>query len=163
MKREISRPNAYYFICSTGYGSKGERLVAGIVPISSDGNYVLLISATRKVNAWVLPKGVWELDEATEQDAAKREAWEEAGIIVQISRDLGNIEEKRTTEQLTDEAPRAAYRFFEATVDRLETEWPEMKKRNRKWMSYKDAKAALNERPELLDALERCSINKHFA
>ena len=78
----------FVLIPSSGYGSQGERLVAGVVPLSADKYYVLLIQSTRR-GGWVLPKGGWENDEATAQDAAKREAWEEAGVICTVSRDLG--------------------------------------------------------------------------
>ncbi|KAH9874919.1 hypothetical protein J1614_004407 [Plenodomus biglobosus] len=139
------------------YGSQGERLVAGVVPLSADKYYVLLIQSTRR-GGWVLPKGGWELDEATAQDAAKREAWEEAGIVCKINYDLGLITEKRKPDQLTTQAPKASYHFFEATVEKQETQWPEMHKRERRWFTYKDARQALAVRPELLDALDRCTM-----
>ena len=133
--------------------------MAGIVPLSTDKNHVLLISSTRR-NAWVLPKGGWETDEATEAVAATREAWEEAGITLKNLKDLGHIEEKRTADQLTADAPTAAYRFFEATVDETKAQWPEMKKRERRWMTYKQAREELKKRPELVEALDRCGMNK---
>lgn len=144
---------------NTGYGDRGERLVAGIVPLSTDKRSVLLISSTNR-KAWVLPKGGWELDEERVQDAACREAWEEAGITVKISTDLGRVDDNRSDAQLTSYAPRAAYHFFEATVERLEEDWPEKAKRNRQWMSYAQAAKELQSRPELLDALNRSSIAK---
>ena len=130
------------------------------MPLSTDKNYVLLISSTRR-SAWVLPKGGWETDEPTQAEAAKREAWEEAGIVVKNMRDLGDITEKRSPEQMTAEAPKAAYRFFEAIVDKTEAQWPEMKKRERKWMTYRQAAEALKTRPELSEALSRCGMNKN--
>ncbi|KAF2199598.1 hypothetical protein GQ43DRAFT_464689 [Delitschia confertaspora ATCC 74209] len=155
--------NAALVLCShsfpPGYGAQGERLVAGIVPLSADKYYVLLIQSTRR-GGWVLPKGGWETDEATAQDAAKREAWEEAGIICRISYDLGVISEQRKPEQLTNKAPKAAYHFFEGVVEKEEAEWPEKHKRNRQWMTYTQAKQALAERPELLDALNRSTMHR---
>lgn len=144
---------------SPGYGSEGERLVAGLVPLSADKFYVLLVQSTRR-GGWVLPKGGWETDEATAQDAAVREGWEEAGVVVKINYDLGTIPEKRKSDQITSEAPKASYHFFEATVERQETQWPEMNKRSRKWMTFKQAEAALVDRPELLEALRRCTMNR---
>ncbi|KAF2016874.1 hypothetical protein BU24DRAFT_139964 [Aaosphaeria arxii CBS 175.79] len=141
------------------YGAQGERLVAGIVPLSSDKYYVLLIQSTRK-GGWVLPKGGWETDEATAQDAAKREAWEEAGIICTVKYDLGLIPEKRSANQLTSTAPKASYQFFEAVVEKQEAKWPEMHKRGRQWFTYTQAKEALKDRPELLDALDRCTMHR---
>ncbi|KAF1345373.1 nudix/MutT family protein [Delphinella strobiligena] len=141
------------------YGSQGERLVAGVVPLSSDRKSVLMIQSVRR-NAWVLPKGGWETDEPTAEHAACREAWEEAGVVCKIKSDLGHIPERRRPEQLTETAPKAAYHFFEAAVEKEEAEWPEKHKRNRKWMGYKEAIVLLKDRPELSEALNRSSIDK---
>ncbi|KAI9712758.1 MAG: hypothetical protein M1820_001380 [Bogoriella megaspora] len=138
------------------YGANGERLVAGIVPLTADKNYVLLIGSTRR-GGWVLPKGGWELDEASPQEAATREAWEEGGIVCKVNYDLGMVEEKRKPQQMSAEAPRASYHFFEATIERLEAQWPEMQ-RARQYMSFAQASAALADRPELLDALQRSTM-----
>lgn len=141
----------------TGYGSSGERLVAGVVPLSSDHKRVLLIQSTRRTG-WVLPKGGWETDEATAAEAACREAWEEAGVVCKIVKDLGQIPDRRAPNELTPHAPRAIFQFFEVSVTKEEAKWPESHKRNRKWMSYSEASEALASRPELLDALNRSSI-----
>lgn len=142
------------------YGSLGERLVAGIVPLSNDRKSVLLIQSMRR-GGWVLPKGGWEVDETVEE-AACREAWEEAGAVCRIHADLGKIPEKRKPEQLTTQAPKAAYQFFEATVDEVKEEWPEKHKRKRRWMGYKEAIVLLKDRPELSEALNRSSIDKQL-
>ncbi|MCJ1259810.1 hypothetical protein MMC24_007649 [Lignoscripta atroalba] len=139
------------------YGEQGERLVAGVVPLSTDKTRVLLIQSTRR-GGWVLPKGGWETDEGTQQEAAKREAWEEAGIVCTVQRDLGKISEMRPTSQLSAAAPKASYQFYEVSVEKEETQWPEMHKRGRQWMPYSQASAALATRPELLEALNRSSI-----
>ncbi|KAL8874521.1 MAG: hypothetical protein Q9174_000159 [Haloplaca sp. 1 TL-2023] len=141
------------------YGAQGERLVAGVVPLSNDKTKVLLIQSTRR-GGWVLPKGGWETDEGTAQEAACREAWEEAGIVCTVTRDLGTIEEMRPLSQLTPKAPKAGYQFYEVGVDREASEWPEKDKRGRQWMSYQQARQALLARPELLEALNRSSISK---
>ncbi|KAF7947288.1 uncharacterized protein EAE97_004537 [Botrytis byssoidea] len=140
------------------YGPEGERLVAGVVPLNAAKTHVLLIQSTRR-NAWVLPKGGWETDEECIQ-AAQREAWEEAGIVCTVDYDLGQITETRTAKQISKNAPKALYQFFQVTVTSEETEWPERHKRNRKWATYSEAKHDLQERPELLQALERCTIQR---
>lgn len=118
---------------------------------------VLLIQSTRR-GGWVLPKGGWETDEATAEDAACREAWEEAGIECKIQKDLGKILDKRQAGQLTAKAPKTSFQFYEVSVEKELVKWPEQHKRGRKWMSYSEAKEALTPRPELLDALNRSSI-----
>ena len=143
----------------SGYGEQGERLVAGVVALSSDKTKVLLIQSTRR-GGWVLPKGGWETDEGTQQEAAKREAWEEAGIICSIQRDLGKIPDVRPASQLSTSAPKAIYQFYEVSVDKEESQWPEMHKRGRSWMGFQEAKQALAARPELTEALNRSSIKR---
>ncbi|KAF2724043.1 hypothetical protein K431DRAFT_164401 [Polychaeton citri CBS 116435] len=144
------------------YGPSGERLVAGVVPLSPDKTQVLLIQSTRRT-AWVLPKGGWETDEATQADAACREAWEEAGIHCKVERDLGEIEEKRSESQIKKhgtEAPKASYRFYEVQVEKVADSWPEAHKRTRQWVVYSRARDMLKDRPELLEALERSGIKR---
>jgi diphosphoinositol-polyphosphate diphosphatase len=109
---------------------------------------------------WVLPKGGWELDEKTAEQAACREAWEEAGVVCVVSRDLGLIPDMRPSDLLTAQAPKASYQFFEVAVEREETEWPEKYKRKRQWVSYTQAATALANRPELLEALNRSSLKR---
>ena len=134
-------------------------MVAGIVPLTSAKDQVLLIQSTRR-GGWVLPKGGWETDEDTVEEAAKREAWEEAGVIVSITKDLGYIYDHRQPSEITAHAPKAKYQFFEAIVDEEKAEWPEKSKRGRKWMTYVEAKESLKNRPELTEALERSTLKK---
>ncbi len=142
---------------SIGYGSQGERLVAGVVPLSNDKKRVLLIQSTRR-HDWVLPKGGWEMDEGSAEEAACREAWEEAGVKCKIQKDMGKIPDRRGPSEVTPKAPKAMFQFFEVSVIKEEAKWPEMEKRGRKWMSYSEAKVALAARPELMEALNRSSI-----
>lgn len=140
--------------CS-GYGPSGERLVAGVVALSDDKYYVLLVQSTRS-GSWVLPKGGWETDEATAAEAAVREAWEEAGIVCRIVYDLGKVPELKPGSREV----KAEYNFFEAAVEKQEAQWPEMHKRQRMWMTYAQAEAALADRPELLAALKACTMRR---
>jgi diphosphoinositol-polyphosphate diphosphatase len=139
-----------------GYGSKGERLVAGVVPLTPDKSKVLLIqSSSRK--GWVLPKGGWEKDEKTASAAAAREAWEEAGIIVRVDKDLGTILDTRQTSAA---APKACYQFFEVCVTEMRNDWPERAKRERKWFTFNEAIAHLHQRAELTEALKRSGLKR---
>ncbi|KAK4162235.1 NUDIX hydrolase domain-like protein [Cladorrhinum sp. PSN259] len=135
------------------YNAKGERLVAGVVPLTADKHYVMLIQSTRR-KGWVLPKGGWESDEECDE-AAAREAWEEAGIVVTIDYDLGEIKETNPRKKHKE---RSLYRFYEATVTSEELEWPEKEKRERKWFTFSEAKEILKDRPELQTALERSTM-----
>ncbi|PHH62756.1 hypothetical protein CDD81_6744 [Ophiocordyceps australis] len=137
------------------YDAKGERLVAGVVPLSPDQNYVLLIQSTRR-KGWVLPKGGWETDESC-QEAATREAWEEAGITIRVDFDLGTIDEKRPPKSSKE---RARYSFYQATVLTEVDDWPEKHKRERQWFTYSQAFDALASRPELQEALQRSTMKQ---
>lgn len=132
-----------------------------MVALSPDRTLVLLIQSSAR-KGWVLPKGGWETDERTCEEAACREAWEEAGIECKVEKDLGTIVEQRTEEQIkkNPHAPRAAYRFYEVKVSEIKDNWPEKHKRSRAWVSYKQAKEALKGRPELEEALERSNIKR---
>ncbi|KAK3344101.1 NUDIX hydrolase domain-like protein [Lasiosphaeria hispida] len=141
------------------YSSAGERLVAGIVPLSEDKTLVLLIQSTRR-KGWVLPKGGWEKDEEC-TEAAAREAWEEAGISVHIDFDLGEIEDSRPPKPSSKEPKeRSLYRFYEATVLSQEEDWPEREKRERGWFSFATAYDHLKNRPELQEALRRSAMKR---
>lgn len=142
-----------------GYNSKGERLVAGVVPLTASKDFVLLIQSTRR-KGWVLPKGGWELDEEC-TEAAAREAWEEAGITVQIDYDLNDIQETRPPKKHhSKEKERSLYRFYEATVLTEHDNWPEKEKRERKWFTFAEAYEILKDRPELRTALERSTVKR---
>ncbi|KAJ6260218.1 Diphosphoinositol polyphosphate phosphohydrolase aps1 [Drechslerella dactyloides] len=135
------------------YDVDGSRLVAGIVPLSKDKSKVLIVESTRKKNCWVLPKGGWETDESEAETAAQREAWEEAGITGKVTKFLGKIRDNRSSAN-------AVFLFFEMTVEEELSEWPEMKKRKRKWVSYKEAAEKFGSRSEMLDALDRSCIKR---
>ena len=79
---------------------------------------------------------------------------------MRVERPLGQILEQRKAEQLTAQAPKAAYFFFDAVVEEEKEEWPEMHKRRRQWMGYREAAKLLKDRPELCEALERSGIDK---
>ncbi|KOS21883.1 Diphosphoinositol polyphosphate phosphohydrolase DDP1 [Escovopsis weberi] len=89
--------------------------------------------------------------------SAVREAWEEAGIEVQIDRDLGNFEEKRPPKTSKD---RSRYYFFQGTVLNELAEWPESHKRERGWFTYAQALEVLATRPELQEALNRSNMKR---
>lgn len=114
-----------------------------------------MIQSTRR-KGWVLPKGGWESDETCEE-AATREAWEEAGIAIQIDYDLGVIEEKRALKMSKDQSQ---YHFFQGTVQSQFEEWPERHKRERNWFTFSQAWEELKTRPELQEALDRSTIKR---
>ncbi|KAF8958129.1 hypothetical protein BGZ46_002032 [Entomortierella lignicola] len=131
----------------------GARLVAGCVPIDKQGRRVLLVSSSRREGEWVLPKGGWENDE-TKESAAARETWEEAGVTGKIVFHLGDFEHK--VNKRTGK-PESICIFFEMEVEKVEERWPEMKKRERRWFSFEEAKDKVSKKV-MKEALDRCSL-----
>ncbi|KAI5776604.1 NUDIX hydrolase domain-like protein [Geopyxis carbonaria] len=144
------------------YAPDGSRLVAGVVAVSLDKRKVLVVESTNRTNHWVLPKGGYETDEARPEEAAAREAWEEAGILGRVTRNLGEIWDTRSPSSMkpTKTHTRTLYYFFEFMVEKEENQWPEMHKRKRRWLTYQEAARCfqLMNRPELREALDRSSV-----
>ena len=146
--------------CLEGYNSKGEPLIAGVVPLTVDKRYVLLIQSTKsKGEGWALPQSSWETDEEC-TEAAERTAYEEAGISIQIDYDLGDIVDSQPPKHSSKNYTRSLYRFYEVTVMREEDEWPTTHKRERRWMAYAEAKDALYQRPQMQEALSRSTMKR---
>jgi len=64
------------------------RLVTGAVPITKNGKILMCSAASKR--EWILPKGGWESDESIEE-SAKREAYEEAGVLGELGPRLSAI------------------------------------------------------------------------
>jgi len=144
------------------YGPDGTRLVAGVVALSNDKKKVLLVQSTKRSGHWVLPKGGYETDEDSPEEAAAREAWEEAGITGKIIKSLGEIKDPRPhrSKPNKEHIHPALYMFFEFSVEKEEVQWPEMDTRRRKWMTFSEATECFmeNGRTELKEALDKSSI-----
>ncbi|RCH79283.1 hypothetical protein CU098_005721 [Rhizopus stolonifer] len=130
------------------------RQVAGCVPIDIQNGRVLLISSRKNKDAWVLPKGGWEQDE-TQQHAAQRETWEEAGIKGTIVKQLGVFEE------LTNKKRRlkAHHWIFEMHIEEVVKKFPERKKRERRWFTLHEALIATKTHRYIQEALLKSSLN----
>ncbi|CAM9596474.1 unnamed protein product [Discosporangium mesarthrocarpum] len=105
------------------------RLLAGCLPLLADGKVLLIRS--RKRDEWILPKGGWELDETVEQ-AAAREAYEEAGVRGLVGQSLG------THELLSNGGKYCRMDAFVLHVSEVLEDWPESY-RERKTVSGVDS------------------------
>ena len=147
----------------------GARIVAGCMCLNETKDKIIMISSSKHKNRWIVPKGGNELDES-ELETAVRETWEEAGVEGIIIKKLPVVLDSRGSLAPVimgvfdpDVAtPKSEFLFFELQVDQLSTSWPEMKKRQRRWCTYSEAKHELLKlkRPELVDALNMSSILK---
>ncbi|XP_073007898.1 nudix hydrolase 13, mitochondrial [Typha latifolia] len=126
------------------------RLVAGCIPyrLKEEENHfgdlvnrleVLMVS-TAKRNDLVFPKGGWENDETVDQ-AACREALEEAGVKGKISEDpLGHwiFRSKSSQNNCSPEGACKGYIFALEVNEELDY-WPEQASHGRRWVSVMDA------------------------
>jgi 8-oxo-dGTP pyrophosphatase MutT (NUDIX family) len=106
---------------------------SGVIPYRiRDGNIeVLLITSTTR-KRWIIPKGVIELD-MTPQDSAAKEAWEEAGIIGQVtSTSMGTYNYQKWRGICRVEV-------FLLKVETVLDNWPEASYRKRRWLSVEQA------------------------
>lgn len=154
------------------------RIVAGCLVLNETHDKVMMISSSKHKDRWIFPKGGVELDEATNfKTTARRETWEEAGVIgkphlrrlpaVEDHRFMKINDAKYVSEKIDlniegVKIPRSEFHFYEMQVSELCQEWPESNKRKRKWCTYEEAKHELHKsnRPELLKALNNSIIAK---
>ncbi|XP_047332732.1 nudix hydrolase 18, mitochondrial-like [Impatiens glandulifera] len=127
--------------------SNGCRQVVGCIPYRfrrsnqsrgfcgsiSDEIEVLLISS-QKGQAWLFPKGGWEIDESMEM-AAKRETLEEAGVVGDVKCELGMWRYKSKTQEVFHEGY-----MFSMLVEEQLVVWQEGNMRRRMWMTVDEAR-----------------------
>ncbi|XP_071720890.1 nudix hydrolase 16, mitochondrial-like [Rutidosis leptorrhynchoides] len=128
----------------------GCRLIAGCIPFrywyseGSNGNKsekileVLMINSTSGPGL-LFPKGGWENDETVEE-AAAREALEEAGVRGDLMHFLGHYHFKSKTlqDEFSPEGRCRAAMFALLVKEELDT-WPEQSRRVRSWLTIPEA------------------------
>ncbi|KAJ4766546.1 hypothetical protein LUZ62_031833 [Rhynchospora pubera] len=138
----------------------GCRLLAGCIPFrykSSDENQkvveVLMISS-QSGPGFLFPKGGWENDETVEE-AAKREAIEEAGVRGDLEDFLGfyYFKSKSNQDEFCPEGLCKASVFAMRVNEVLES-WPEKSTRQRNWLTVPEA-IKLCRYPWMKEALEK--------
>lgn len=102
---------------------------AGVVPIYRGEICLVTSSRTRQ---WIVPKG--QIDKGmTAIEAAKVEAWEEAGVKGKVLEDVvGTYEYQKWERQIVVE-------LYLQDVSSVAEKWPEMKMRERRLVSIEDA------------------------
>lgn len=111
--------------------------VGAICTREQDGNVdVLLVKSSQ--GRWIIPKG-WPMQGISDRDAARIEAWEEAGVRkgkVSKAPIGGYVTEKRLE---ADMAVPCHVDVYKIDVKDLADDYPEVKRRERKWFSLKNA------------------------
>jgi 8-oxo-dGTP pyrophosphatase MutT (NUDIX family) len=102
------------------------------------GRVEVLLITSRETGRWIIPKG-WPMAEHTAADAARTEAWEEAGVEGPISQEpIGLYAYDK--QRLPEPPVPCVVSVFALRVARLADKFPERRERRRKWFSA--AKAA---------------------
>lgn len=101
------------------------------------GKTQVLLITSRETKRWVIPKG-WPMDGVTDYQAAKIEAFEEAGVDGRISKvPLGHFDyEKRLK---SGGVKHVRVMIYALKVSTLKRNWPEKDQRERKWFSPETA------------------------
>jgi 8-oxo-dGTP pyrophosphatase MutT (NUDIX family) len=107
------------------------------------GKIEVLLITSRDTGRWVIPKG-WPMSGCTDPQAAKIEAWEEAGVEGEIDDiALGAFYyDKRYVAKATQTCEVTVYPL---RVARLVPKFPEQNQRRRKWFSAQKAAKLVDE------------------
>lgn len=142
------------------YDERGRRLLAGSIPWrlaeapnvqeekdrnasegQTKGLEVLLVSS-RRGDGLVLPKGGWESDEDV-LEAAKRETWEEAGVLCEAFVSLGTFTYRnklgKTHPEALEGPGSCVAHMYACQVVEVKEAWPEQHMRKRVWCNWERA------------------------
>jgi 8-oxo-dGTP pyrophosphatase MutT (NUDIX family) len=103
----------------------------------------ILLVTSRETKRWVIPKG-WPMDHLTDWNAARREAFEEAGASGRMSKSsIGfyHYDKRKKRGQLVP--TRVDVYSFE--VDEMHKSWPERHERTRNWFTPLEAATHVGE------------------
>jgi 8-oxo-dGTP pyrophosphatase MutT (NUDIX family) len=110
------------------------------------GEMQILLITSRETRRWVIPKG-WPIAHLVHSNAAKREAFEEAGITGRVKRKpVGSYDYDKVLRG--GGSKRCRVLVFTLAVEKELKRWPESHERKRKWFSPKEAAKRVAE-PEL--------------
>jgi 8-oxo-dGTP pyrophosphatase MutT (NUDIX family) len=108
-----------------------------------DGQIEILLVTSRETGRWILPKG-WQDGREALHNAARREAWEEAGIEGVIAeRPIGSYFYLKTLP--SGLVKRCEVRVYPLEVTRIVDKWPERRERDRRWLAPADAAKRVTE------------------
>jgi len=112
---------------------------SGTIPyrLKDDQIEVLLITS-RSRRCWLIPKG-WIEPWLSSAESAAREAWEEAGLVGQISTAPVGWYAYRKWDRVR------RVEVFLLRVDTMLDDWPEAELRDRQWLSLAEAATRINQ------------------
>ncbi|MDB5529318.1 MAG: hypothetical protein JWR51_2421 [Devosia sp.] len=109
--------------------------------LSVDGELEILLVTSRISRHWLLPKG-WPMDGKSNAQAARQEAFEEAGVTGRISKSrLAKFAYRRI--ELDGSTSPCVVSVFAFRVSHELPEWPEQHQRDRQWFTPEAAAAVV--------------------
>jgi 8-oxo-dGTP pyrophosphatase MutT (NUDIX family) len=124
---------------------------SGVIPYRkiNDGIEILLITSVRK-KKWIIPKGYVEFN-LSPFDSAKKEAFEEAGIIGSNETvELGTIHLKK-------DSGNTRLKIYSMEVVKILEDYPDKELRKRKWFTIKEAAEKVTV-PEISDMINSLTL-----
>ncbi len=107
------------------------------------GKLEVLLITSRETNRWVIPKG-WPMEGRTDYNAAKQEAYEEAGVVGRISKKtIGHFDYMKRLKN--GDGKQCRVEVFPLKVFGMKRLWPEKHERTRAWYSVEEAVAKVGE------------------
>lgn len=115
---------------------KGTRQCAALPFKEEGGETLVMLITSRETGRWILPKG-WAEKRLTEPELAAKEAYEEAGIIGQVSETP--ISCYHYTKRMQVETRECAVNIYPLRVTQLLDDWKEAHQRRRAWFTLPQA------------------------
>lgn len=121
-----------------------EQVAALPVAVGEDGRPRVMLLTSRGTKRWVIPKG-WPIPGLTPQEAAAREAYEEAGLVGTIVHEhpVGAYSYQKCLGSGRAVTCQVAVYLFR--VDRQLGEWPEKGQRRTRWFTPTEAASLVAE------------------
>ncbi len=117
---------------------------------TKDGELEVMLVTSRETRRWVIPKG-WPMKKLKPFAAAKREAYEEAGLTGHVGkRPIGSFTYQKRLK--TRDVVPCRVEVFLLDVQRQAKRWPERKERECQWFLPDEAAERVDE-PELADLI----------
>lgn len=122
----------------------GDRQIAALPFRRNNAGVEILLITSRTTKRWVIPKG-WPMDGLKDYNAARVEAFEEAGVGGHMTRNrVGKFNYEKL--HATDGAKTLRVDVYALEVKTILRGWPEKSERKRQWFPAEQAATLVHEK-----------------